>query len=394
MGMKNDALRVALVAVATSALTGGLLVGGPAGAATSTVSEKLTPTYQTNGRVDAIIKVGTRIYIGGSFTSVRPAGSAPGTGEVSRARLAAFSAVTGDLLSWNPGANSTVNALAAAPNGHTIYVGGRFGRLGGHRRHNLGAVHTGSGHATSFRANTDRRVLALAATKSRLYVGGKFTKIHGKGRSRVAALSTHGRVLSKWRPRVNGFVHSIALSKDRKSVFVGGDFKRVQGRKQPHLAKIGAKTGRVHPLRDHPTYPVVQIVATKHDLFLAGNGAGGHAAAYTAHGRFRWVKQTDGLVHSVALRDGVLYLGGQFDNICVGNTGHPTTGFDCPHVLTPRRHLAALSAADGSPLSWNPSTNGIDGVFAVKAVGSTVQIGGDFTSVQGHDQQGYAAFGS
>ncbi len=302
--------------------------------------------------------------------------------------------MTGQLLGWNPGANSTVNALAASPDGRRIYVGGRFGRLAGHPRRNLGAVRAGSGHVLSFRANTDRRVLALAATGSRLYVGGKISRIHGQSRSRLAALSTSGRVLRTWRPRVNGFVRTIALSRDRRSVFIGGDFTRVGRRKQHHLAKLDARRGRVRHLVNHPRYPVDQIVATKHDLYLAGNGAGGHAASYTTRGHFRWVKQTDGAVHSVALLGGVLYVGGQFAHICVGNTGHPTTGFDCPTVLTTRRHLAALSSGTGSPLAWDPGTNSVDGVFAVKAVAGGVRIGGDFTAVHGDDQEGYAAFGS
>ncbi len=76
MGMKNGAPRAALVAIATAALTSGLLVARPAGATTATVSENPSSTYQTNGRVDAIVTVGTKVYIGGDFTSVRPAGSA------------------------------------------------------------------------------------------------------------------------------------------------------------------------------------------------------------------------------------------------------------------------------------------------------------------------------
>ena len=49
--------------------------------------------------------------------------------------------------------------------------------------------------------------------------------------------------------------------------------------------------------------------------------------------------------------------------------------------------------ADGAVLPWNPGADSIDGVFAVSAVGNTLHIGGDFTVVNGDDQQGYAAFG-
>jgi hypothetical protein len=388
-------VRAALVVVVSTVVVGGLLVGGPSLATTptATVSETPSPTYQTNGRVDAIVRVGSTVYIGGSFTQVRPAGSSPGTDTVPRERLAAFSAQTGALLSWNPGANSTVNALAASPNGRTIYVGGRFGRLGGKARHNLGAVQAGSGQVRQFRADTDRRVLALAASKTRVYVGGKLTRIDGAPRNRLAALSRHGRLLQKWRPGPDGFVRALALSTNRKSLFVGGDFTRIGGKRQPRLGKIRAKGGHARPFRHHPGYPVVEIVATRHRLYLAGNGAGGHAASYSVKGKLRWVRQFDGAVHSIARLGGAVYVGGQFANLCVGNTGHPTTGFDCPIVQTERRRLAALATSDGAVLSWNPEANSIDGVFAVAAVGDALHIGGDFTVVNGTAHQGYAAFG-
>jgi hypothetical protein len=235
-------------------------------------------------------------------------------------------------------------------------------------------------------------VLALAASQKRLYVGGKLTKIDGRTRNHLAAVTARGRVLSKWKPGANRVVRALALSTNRNSLFVGGDFTKVAGKKQQHVAKLDAKSGHARTFRRHPGYPVVDIVTTPHGLFLAGDGAGGHAASYTLGGGFRWVKQFDGAVHSVALLDGVLYVGGQYANVCVGNTGHPTSGFNCPTVLTARRRLAALQSSNGSPLSWNPGANSIDGVFAVSAGGGSLQIGGDFTIVDGINRQGYASF--
>lgn len=395
MAMKSGAVRAALATVVSTAVAGGLLLGPPSVAGTTavTVSDSPSPTYQTNGRVDAIITVGSTVYIGGSFTLVRPAGSSPGTDTVPRARLAAFSTTTGALLSWNPGANSAVNALAASPNGKTIYVGGRFGRLGGKARKNLGAVQAVSGQVKDFRADTDRRVLALAATKTRLYVGGKLTRIDGIPHNRLAALTARGaRVIRKWRPNPNGFVRALALSKNRKGLFVGGDFTAVGGKRQPRLAKLNVKGGHALPFRKHPSYPVVEIVATRHRLYIAGDGAGGHAASYGVRGSFKWVRQVDGAAHSIATLNGAVYVGGQFAHVCVGNTGHPATGFDCPTVLAERRRLAAFAASDGSLQAWDPATDSINGVFAVAKVGDHVQIGGDFTTVHGVAQQGYADF--
>ncbi len=55
----------------------------------------------TDGPVYAIERIGTTIYIGGGFTTLR---SPDGKQTAQRNRLAAFDARTGTLLSWNPGA--------------------------------------------------------------------------------------------------------------------------------------------------------------------------------------------------------------------------------------------------------------------------------------------------
>src|SRR6266540_2359648 len=86
-------LVVALLVVSTL-----LLVPGQA---LADVPTKASPTWQPNGIVYAIAYARGNVYIGGAFTSVRPPGAAPGTGEVARNHLAAFNATTGALLSFN-----------------------------------------------------------------------------------------------------------------------------------------------------------------------------------------------------------------------------------------------------------------------------------------------------
>lgn len=85
---------VAAVQVAT--LTSG---SGPG----QNVSATVAPSWQTNGTVWAIAAHNGIVYVGGGFTSVRPPGAAPGTGEVARTGLAAFNAGTGALItSFDP----------------------------------------------------------------------------------------------------------------------------------------------------------------------------------------------------------------------------------------------------------------------------------------------------
>jgi hypothetical protein len=73
---------------------------------------------------------GTTIYAGGSFTTI---GGAP------RNFLAAIG-TDGSLQSWNPNANSSVNALVVS--GTTVYAGGQFTSIGGMARNRIVSLNT------------------------------------------------------------------------------------------------------------------------------------------------------------------------------------------------------------------------------------------------------------
>ena len=384
-------------------VTGTALAGAvPASAATSTLAVQSDPTLQTNGRVRAVLTVGSVTYIGGSFTSVRPAGAAAGTAEVPRGHLAAFHATTGALIErWDPGADREVFSLAASPDGSTIYVGGLFGVVGGQPRRRLAAVSASSGAVLPFRADADNKVLALHATSTTLYVGGSFTAIGGVARSRTAALDRlTGRVSTAWKPAADTTVMDIAPSPDGRALYLGGSFTSINGlTAQQRLAKVDAATGALLPWTTHPGYPVWSIVATADHVYVGGDGSGGHAGRYTSAGVRQWVTQTDGGVQGIALIDGVVYLGGHFDNVCIGDSAGPTTGFTCPSASAVRHKLMAVDAATGATDPWDPGANSTLGVFALTGSQGTLQVGGDFTRigrVAGRTsrpaQQGFARF--
>ncbi len=386
-------LRRALVA-ATSLILAPLAllpVMEPAHAGGSRLGNISAPTYQTNGRVSTIIVVRNTIYIGGDFTAVRPSGAAPGTREVPRAHLAAFRADNGRLRAWNPGANGSVSALTTSADRKVIYVGGKFSRLAGARRHNAGAVKAATGAITRFHANTNGEVLALYRTRSRLYLGGSFTSVKHTHRKRIAALTLGGRLIRTWHPGANNSVRTIQVSRDRTKVFLGGEFNIVNGRSEPHLAKLSS-TGKLLPWRRHPGFPVWQIVLTEKRVFAGGNGPGGRVAAYTTGGRKAWSIQTDGGVQTIALSDGALLAGGHFRNVCVGNIGGPQIGFDCLQVLAPRAHLLALSPKTGALRPWKPHANSGLGVFSLATSASTVYAGGVFTEINEAPQQAFVGF--
>ena len=81
-------------------------------AAAAAADQYPASSAQTNGRVNAIAILNGIAYIGGDFTSVRAAGQS--SGGVTRNHLAAIDLSTGAVTAWNPGANGSVQAVAAS----------------------------------------------------------------------------------------------------------------------------------------------------------------------------------------------------------------------------------------------------------------------------------------
>jgi Domain of unknown function (DUF5122) beta-propeller len=376
----------------TTGSVAALLTSMAGAQAATTVADTVESTYQTNGRVAAVVTVGSTVYVGGDFTSVRPYGAS--SGGTSRNRLAAFDRDTGALLTWNPGANKSVYGLAASPDGKTIYVAGNFGTVGGKSRKHIAAVDAGNGRVTDFTVTTDRKVYAVAATGTRVYFGGNFTSVNGQAHARLAAVTTDGALDPSWSPSADDTVRALTLAPDQASVYVGGEFSAVNGSTtQKRLAKLSLAGAVAQKWTSHPTYPIWSIVADGANVYVGGNGSGGHAGQYTSTGSKGWVIQTDGGAQAVTLRNGILYVGGHFDNVCLQDTAGPTTGFTCKDNAATRHKLLAVDAASGAVDPWNPGADSPLGVFALATSAGKVLVGGDFTRI-GHfrSQQGYAQF--
>jgi hypothetical protein len=346
------------------------------------------PTYQTNGRVNTIVVTASRIYIGGKFTSVRPAGAGAGTNEVTRNRVAAFDKGTGALLAWNPNANGTVRAIQ--PVGSTVYLGGAFTAVGGKTRNRLAAVDAATGAPTAWKPTADSEVFGLDYAAGILYVGGGFANVSGSSRQHLAAFTTATGALSSWTPSPDGQVKALALTADGSKVMVGGDFTHVNGAAQDHIAALSPSSGGTLPWSDHVGAPVIALQTDANGVYTAVGGAGGSFAAFDpATGHRNWDGGTDGNVTAVSAVGGTVYFGGHYNNYCGPGHGYHT----CP-TSTTRRHILAVDESTGALQSWNPGANSSLGVFALRGDPATGDLfaGGDFTKIGGANQQGLAEF--
>jgi hypothetical protein len=383
--------RAACAALAVGVV--GSIAAMPAQAAV--VGAKPVSSYQTNGRVNAILFLNGSVYLGGKFTSVRPAGAAAGTGEVARNHLAAFNASTGALLPWNPGASGAVFALASS--GNTIYVGGSFSKLGTSTRSRIGAVDATSGAVLSgFKPKLDAAVNSIAVGAGVVYAGGAFTTANGIARASLAAFdASTGSLSTTWAPAAGGnssttpTVTTVRMSSSGGLVYVGGGFTTIDGASQNHIAALSAANGSPSPtFTHHLPYGVVDLAVDSTGVFVAGSGGGGNFADLNpSTGAIVWQGGTDGNVQAIAVLDGEVYVGGHYENYCGPQGGQHT-------CTTPvkRLKLLAVDQGSGALTSFNPHANSTLGIFALAGSGTRLGVGGDFTKIGGVSQQGFAEF--
>lgn len=378
------------------------IFGLPAIAQAQVVGSHPIPSYQTNGRVLAILYYDGNVYIGGKFTSVRPAGDPAGTGEVARNHIAAFNASTGALLTtWNPGASGNVTSLAGGSvNGTpTLFVGGAFSTLGTGTHSRIGAIDAATGAVISaFKGKLDKQVnsLAVSADGSTVYAGGAFTLADGVAHSGLAAFNSGtGALVSSWSAQAANpsnttpLVTTVRLSTDGSTVYVGGSFTTIDGASASHVDAVSASTGaQVSSFTHHLPYSVVDMTLDSAGLYIAGAGSGGNFAALNlGTGALVWQGGTDGNVQAMTVMNGEVYVGGHYGNYCGPQGGQHT----CTSPVV-RLKLLAVDESDGALTPWNPHANSALGIFALANDGTTLGAGGDFTTIGGVSQHGFAEF--
>jgi hypothetical protein len=289
---------------------------------------------------------GSTLYVGGSFTDI---------GGQSRLTLAALDTTgTGTATEWDPGSDANdidgIYSIALNSDGSILYVGGGFNTIAGVSRNALAALDTtGTGTATeldlAFGVSDEILSLAVDSTSSIVYAGGYFTSIGGEARNNLAALSTTGvGTTTEWDPNTDDAVYSLAISPDGSTVYAGGSFTSISGESRSSLAALDATgTG----------------TATEWDPSPSGGG-----------GVYTLAVSSDG---------STVYAGGDFTSI--GGES--------------RNCLAALDATGtGTATEWNPTANSTVQTLALNPDGSTVYVGGGFTSIGSVARKNIAAFNS
>lgn len=397
----------------------GLVLVFCAQAQAQVVQSKPTPSAQTNGRVNVVVISGSTAYIGGTFTSVRPAGDPLGTGEQPRNHAAAIDLTTGAILPWNPAPSGAITSIAVNSATGNIYLGGSFGKIGPNQtsRKDIAEVDPILGNPiTTFKVsglNKEVQAIYYDAANNGLYIGGPFTL----PRPYAAEVDpTTGALNTTWAPIVANVpaqtapaleVSAITATQDgTNEIVLGGSFDSLNGTTADHYA-IGAvdpTTGAELPwLWQGPSFGrgakyqfnVVGLTADATGVYAAGTGNGGTAIKFDSAGNEIFYVGVDGNAVSVAVLDGELYVAGHFNYYCGNTIGYNTCG-GIGSTAPVRHHLIAVNSTTGDLETWHPTANSSLGTFTV-AAGSAggvnyLATGGEFTKLGDIAQQGFGEF--
>jgi Domain of unknown function (DUF5122) beta-propeller len=361
------------------------------------VPTKASPTWQTNGVVYAVAYTRGIVYIGGSFTRVRPPGAAPGTHEVARNHLAAFNATTGALTSFKHNVDSTVFSLLPSPSKARLYIGGDFTAIDGAARAHLAAFALPSGALTgTWKPSVTGRIKSISTfgTGTTLYVGGSFGHAGGHPRTNVAAFTSSGTLLP-FRATPDASVRALITSSGGTRIVIGGSFNHVNGVARRALAILNT-AGAVQPQRSSiPTCSqVTSFARNSTTVFLGAEGTGtgcfdGTLALNPATGAQLWRDNCLGATQAVQVIGTWLYVGSHAHDCHMVVGGFPEVGTG--HA----RHLMRENVGNGHiDTHWFPNTNGNPlGPRSFGSDGTKLGVGGDFTSVNGKPQQAFTQFG-
>lgn len=270
--------------------------------------------WRINSIGRAVLVVGDTVYVGGTFT----AAVAPNGSTVRRANLAAFDRATMTLRTQFV-ANTNGRVLALASDGTRLFVGGEFTTVNGVSRSRVAALDLVTGAVVAgFRADAlgggyTTRVSALEVSNGRLFIGGAFGTINRVSRSRVAAVMTSTGALLPFAPNTDAAVMALAASPDGARMYVGGWFKTIGGVAQPYLAALDSTTGKVQgPAFARLANMVMDLdVSPDGTKLFAGQGSyGNQVTAWDAEsGKRLWRVYTDGDVQAVRYSGGNVFFG-------------------------------------------------------------------------------------
>jgi hypothetical protein len=276
---------------------------------------------------------------------------------------------------------------AVAVSGDNVYVGGRFGYVGGVAAHNIASWNRVTRRWSGLRGGVEgaRSVVhALALAGNDLYIGGIFTSAGGVQANGVVRYNTRNGV---WSPLDSGLSKVLwnhdpglpsiirggdvyALAMHGGDLYAAGDFSYVNGDSAiRHIARWDGTSWS--PLSADTIGQIYTMLVHDDDIYIAGkfdrigSVPARNVARWSTADR-RWYALGEGpndSAHALAWHDGALYVGGSFTK---------AGGIDAGRI----------ARWDGS--AWSAVGAGFDGnVHTLASDGRILYAGGEFSAIQG-----------
>ncbi len=386
----------------------------------------------SNGEITDLEYIGNRIFIAGTFTSIKNNTSTNKT-SYNQAYLASYNIDTGLVdTSFRPtfGGGGVVE-VEASPDGTKLFVAGTFNTINGVSKKKFASIDPTTGAPVAgFTANANGAGAAIAATNTTVYLGGQFTTINGVSHVGLAAVnSSTGALVTAFKNDISGgigvngalTVHALVLTHDDSKLLVVHTGRQIAGQDRYGAALISTSTNLLLPWRTHLWDDNLQYVggiqrayaadiSPDDSYFVVTSGSGGDrppisdtVVAFPIAGNDNvqplWVTRCFDSVYSVAITEDAIYIGGHFnwnesqtspdpwpglDNVGYG-TGQGLSGYGLGDAVVRRDHLGALQPSNGKALEWNPGSNSFEGNKAMLATPRGLFTGGDATTQGGYN---------
>ncbi len=378
-----------------------------------------------DGSVYAHAQMGDRIFVGGDFQQVQlPDGSI-----LNQAYIFAYDIDTGAIdPSFAPVLNNSVRALELAPDGNSLYVGGRFWKWDTRFPNRIAKLNFDGSLDTTFTGSASAVVHSIAARADRIFLAGDFQTVSGQPRIGFAAVDANtgaadaGFVMDVGLSVINPQLgRTVVLSSDGNTLF-GMHFGRsINGQTREALMKVdvSAPTAVLSPwqvnwIAQNPQKSCLgalrDMAISPDDSFIVVGGQGADnppncdsVLRYPTAGNgavpFDWSARMYSSVFSLAVSDVAVYVGGHF---CAAplNGAPPggvtstwagtANGCDVNDPLNPvnpsvkdpngavfRRQLAALNPSNAQALAWDPGSTNDVGVFDLTLIERGLLMGSD-----------------
>lgn len=416
-----------LVIVMSLALAG-VLLGAPSAMSVHMPQDRVvsddpvdsTPNVK-NGAVRGIVQVGDTMVAAGNFSEVKNAG-----GDVTYARhnIFTFDASTREVdPDFAPVVSGgRVDAVVAAPDGTSVFIGGAFDEVNGVATKSIAKIDVGSGQLvqTFDPPRIAGQVKDIEVRGGRLFASGVFSWVGGIPRSSIAAFdpqtgSLDSSVDLDFSGTHNGGytgVWKFDVTPDASRLIAIGNFTEVDGQHRDQVVMIDLTTSPASVADWYtPRYEAqcsdsfntymrdIDISPGGDYLVIVATGAYDANTLCDAAARFEiaatgsdlqpsWVDYSGGdTLTAVAITGAAVYVGGHQRWM-----NNPFCGDRICDGAVPRSGIAALDPVNGLPFSWNPGRARGVGVWDFYATDDGLWMAHDTGTVGGEWAERIALF--